>query len=425
MNGNDSRSIGEVLPKIRVPALLTFVGLVIGIVAGIALRGSSAEAPVLAITEPVGSLWLNALKMAILPLIAGLLFTGTARAVTSAHAGPMGRRTLEMFALTLVVGAAGSLLAIPALLTAFPIPLEARRALAARSGADLPTAVSASDFLTGIIPENVVMAAANGAMLPLVVFIVLFALAAARLGARHRNALEVLFAALAAAMMVIVGWVLALAPVGVFALSFGMAIASGTAVMATLAHYIAVVSSAGVLVILGAYVVASLAGGQSFLAFARAVLPAQTVAISTQSSLASLPAMIVACRRLGLRDSSAEFVLPLAVALFKATSPAMNFAVAYYVTRMSGVEPNAIAMTGAAGIAVLCSIGIVGVPSAVSFFGGLIPVATVMGAPLEPLAVLIAVEMLPDMVRTLGNVTMNVAVTSVIDRVAGLAPVQT
>jgi len=347
------------------------------------------------------------------------LFTGIAQAMEAARAGPMARRTMVWFLVTLVASAVIGLVATPLLLTMFPISSEAGQALAAESGAEMPAAVAASDFIVGIVPDNVMAAAASGTMLPLVVFIALFAVAASKLDTGRRGTLARLFEALAAAMMVIVGWVLMLAPIGVFALAVGMASASGTAMIAALGHYIVIVSAVGLMVALASYVLAWLVAGQPPLRFASAMLPAQTVALSTQSSLASLPAMIVSCRRLGLRDSTDEFVLPLAVALYKATSPAMNVAVVYYIAKMSGIEPGLPAMIAAAAIAVLCSIGVAGVASAASFFATLIPIAIAMGVPLAPLALLIAVEMLPDIVRTLGNVTMNVAVASVVDREPG------
>jgi Na+/H+-dicarboxylate symporter len=157
-------------------------------------------------------------------------------------------------------------------------------------------------------------------------------------------------------------------------------------------------------------------GRVGFLQFARAVLPAQAVAVSTQSSLASLPAMLDSASRLGLRASTSEFVLPLAVAIFRATSVAMNLAVALYVAALAGVEvPFALMLVGIA-VAVVISIGSVSLPGSISFVVSIGPIALAMGVPIEPLVLLVAVEMLPDIMRTLGNVTMNVAVASAVDR---------
>src|SRR5690606_28286589 len=143
----------------------------------------------------------------------------------------------------------------------------------------------------------------------------------------HRTLLVDLFEALGEAMLVIIGWVLWLAPVGVFALALGVGIGSGSGAFAALGHYILLGTGMGFAVFLGGYALAVLGARRGLLGFARAMIPAQAVAISTQSSLASLPAMLQSCRMLGVRETSADFVLPLAVALFRATGPGMNLGV--------------------------------------------------------------------------------------------------
>jgi len=155
--------------------------------------------------------------------------------------------------------------------------------------------------------------------------------------------------------------------------------------------------------------------------FVTAMLPAQAVALSTQSSLASLPAMLDSAGRLGVRPSTAEFVLPLAVVIFRATSAAMNLAVVYYIAALAGMDvPPTVAIAGIL-IASVISLSAVSLPGSISFVVSIGPIALAMGVPVEPLALLVAVEMLPDLMRTLGNVTMNVAVTSAVDRPADAA----
>jgi len=202
----------------------------------------------------------------------------------------------------------------------------------------------------------------------------------------------------------------------VFALAVGVAVQSGGAVFATLAHYIALVASFGFAVFLAAYGVALAGGGIGLGRFARAALPAQAVAISTQSSLASLPAMLASCRALGVRESTADFVLPLAVTIFRATSPAMNLAAAIYAAHLAGIELTAGAILAGAVVAVVTTAGSVSLPGTISFIASVGPIAIAMGVPVEALALLVAVEMLPDIMRTLGNVTMDVAVTATVDR---------
>jgi Na+/H+-dicarboxylate symporter len=404
------------LPHISVPAVWAFAGLAGGLALGIALQGSAALGKLVAVAEPIGALWLRALQMTILPLVSALIFIGVIRTMAAASAGAMARRTLGLFALVLLAGAALSALLTPILLRLFPIPAGA---VAALSGADEKAAglvPGMADFLSTLIPVNVVEAAARDAVLPVIAFMTLFALATARLAQEPRELLTRFFDAIAGAMMVVIGWVLKLAPLGVFALALEVAAKSGTAMVAALGHYIALVAAAGIVVMLGGYLLAAIGARQTPLAFARAMLPVQAVAISTQSSLASLPAMLAACRTLGIRETSADFVLPLAVALFRATSPAMNLAVVIYVAHLTGVTLTPGAILAGVAVSMLAMLGSPSLPGTISFVTSTGPIALAMGVPIGPLALLVAVEMLPDIVRTLGNVTLDVAVSATVDR---------
>ena len=171
----------------------------------------------------------------------------------------------------------------------------------------------------------------------------------------------------------------------------------------------------GTVIFFGGYLLAWAGGRIAPLTFARAMIPAQAVAFSTQSSLASLPAMLASAKRLGLRDSTADFALPLAVAIFRATSPAMNLAVAIYVATLAGVELTPTVMLAGIAVAFVISVGSVSLPGSISFVISIGPIASAMGIPVEPLVLLVAVEMLPDIMRTLGNVTMNVAVAATVE----------
>ena len=407
----DSSSASR-MPEIRVPGMLTLGGLVAGLVLGAALRDAPVMAPMLAVAGPLGGFWLKALKMTILPLVAGLMFTGIVETAAAANAGAMARRTLGlivgMLAASTVIGGAGMSL----FLRLFPAPAIAPPHDAAASPAALP---GLADFLSSLVPTNVVASAAEDAMLPVIVFVALFALASTRLAEAPRRQLALLFEGVAGAMIVVIGWVLAVAPLGVFALGLSLAASSGLAAIGALAHYIVLVAAVGGVFLIGGYPLAMVLGRKRLGAFARAVMPAQVVAISTQSSLASLPAMLASCRALGLRTTTGEFVLPLAVTLFRATSPAMNMAVVIYAATMAGhpLSPAAVAAGGV--VAFITTFGTVSLPGTISFIASTGPIAAAMGVPLWPLGVLVAVEMLPDIMRTLGNVTMDVAVVSAVD----------
>ena len=402
------------LPLLKLPAGWTLVGLVGGLLLGLVLAGTSSEDAVLAVAQPVARLWLNALQMTIIPLVAALLVVGIGQMVATARAGTMARRTLLGIFAILAAGGVLSAVVMPFLLEAWPVPVAAGQLLA--SGTTPPQEVPGiGDFLASLIAPNIFAAAAETQMLPLIVFFAALGFAIAGLAEGPRDLLSRLFEALAHAMLRIVGWVLWVAPVGVFALAAGLAANAGAGAIAALGHYIVTVSSMGLIILVAAYGVARLGGGLPVTRFARAVLPAQAVAVSTQSSLASLPPMLEACRRLGLRPATAEFVLPLAVAIFRATSPAMNLAVAIYVAKLTGVELTPGVLIAGLAVALVTTIGSVSLPGSISFVTSIGPIALAMGVPIGPLALLVAVEMLPDIVRTLANVTMNVALTGTVD----------
>ena len=368
---------------------------------------------ILPFSEPVGSLWLRALQMTIIPLVAALLVLGITQLASAARAGATARRMLVFVAAALVFSGLATIIAMPLLLGAVPPPDGAQSLLAANvEPQEVP---GIAEFIKSLIAPNIVAAAAETAMLPLTIFFALFAVAITRLPEEQSAILRSFFEAVANTMLLVIGWVLWLAPVGVFALALGVAVrAGGDAAFLTLLHYILTVAAMGGIVLVAAFVVGAVRHGP--VRFARAMLPAQAVAISTQSSLASLPAMLATARRLDISENVADFVLPLSVAIFRATSPAMNLAVAIYVAHLFGVELSLTAMLAGLAVAFVISIGSVSLPGTISFVVSIGPIALAMGVPVEPLALLVAVEMLPDIMRTLANVTADVALASATDR---------
>jgi len=421
----DGNSAAEALSKasqskfelvaIRLPVVLTFAGLIAGLGLGVVLSDVAVPDRVLDLAALVGTLWLRALQMTIIPLVAALLVLGLSQMVQAARAGAAARRFLALVFAVLIAGGVFTATLLPWLLTIVPIPVSASGFLSAAPG-EAQEVPDILDFLSSLIAPNIISAAAETSMLPLTIFFTLFAVAITRLPPEQEALMLGFSHALANAMLQIIGWVLWLAPVGVLALAFGVGLRSGGGAFAALAHYILVVSAMGGFILVLAYVVAWALGGINPIRFAGAMIPAQAVAVSTQSSLASLPAMLDSAGRLQLRATTSEFVLPLAVAIFRATSPAMNMAVALYVAALAGIEVTpALAFAGIM-VALIISIGSVSLPGSISFVVSIGPIALAMGIPIEPLVLLVAVEMLPDIMRTLANVTMNVAVVSAVDR---------
>lgn len=400
------------MPEIRVPGMLTLGGLIAGLVAGMLLKDSTVLPPLLKVAGPLGAFWLKALKMTILPLVIGLMFTGIVETAAAANAGVLARRTLGLIVGLLAASTLVGAVLMPLLLKLFPAPAIVLPQQASGSGAALP---GLADFLASLVPANVIASAADDAMLPVIVFTALFAAGASRLAEAPRRQLALLFEGLAGAMIVVIGWVLVVAPLGVFALGLSLAASSGSAAIGALAHYILLVSAVGAVFLVSGYPLAVLGAGKGLGTFARAVLPAQVVAVSTQSSLASLPTMLASCRALAIKPATAEFVLPLAVTLYRSTSPAMNIAVCVYAAELAGYPLTPTAIAAGAVVAFVTTFGTVSLPGTISFIASTGPIAAAMGVPLWPLGVLVAVEMLPDIMRTLANVTMDVAVTGTVD----------
>jgi Na+/H+-dicarboxylate symporter len=281
--------------------------------------------------------------------------------------------------------------------------------------ASVPSPPPIAQWFTGIVPTNPFAAAAEGAMLPLVIFSLLFGFAVTRIESSLRASLLMFFQAVVETMLVLVRWVLWLAPVGVFALAFGVGYHSGIGAAGALGYYLLLMCSLGIVVTALFYPVAVLLGGVRFSQFARAAAPAQVVAISTQSSLASLPAMIAAAQvdlRLSARITS--ITLPLAVSLFRVTSPPFNLAVVLFVAHVYGVHIGATQLAAGVLVTVVTSFAVVGLPSQLTFFTTTVPISLAMGVPTEMLSLLLALEVIPDIFRTVGNVTGDLAVTTVV-----------
>lgn len=373
------------------------------------------------VADIVGTLWLNGLRMTVVPLVVALLVTGIAQTAAAARAGRLALRAVVTMMVILWASATMAAFVTPALLAAFPMPAEAGNALkSALSAAPATGEVKPfADFIRAIVPTNPINAAANDAILPLIVFTMAFAFAILRLPEEKRKLIGGVFEAVGDAMLIVINWVLAIAPLGVFALAYVVGAKAGTAALGALAHYVAIVTATGSVVWLSSFGLAVLGARRGPFQFFRAAIPAQAVAISTQSSLVSLPAMLRGVAGLGVPAATADLVLPVAVAIFRATGPAMNLAVAIYVAHWMGIELSPWALAAGVAAAATTTLGAVSLPGTVSFVTSIAPISLAMGVPVEPLALLIAVETFPDIMRTLGNVTMDMAVTATISERSG------
>lgn len=395
-------------------AILT--ALVLGWAVGTAIAGTGIAGAAAAVAAPIGQLWLDALTMTVVPLVFALLVTGVIAAVAHASGGVVALRALLWFAAMLLTTSVLCAAVTSGALLISPVP---QAASALRPGSHDALVPQAQNWLAAIAPMNPVRAAAETAMVPLVFFALIFGFAASRIEPDLRASLARVFDAIAKTMLQIVHWVLVVAPIGVFALALGVGIRTGAGGAGVLAHYVAIVVAAALATVLLAYAVVAVAGRMTPVAFARAALPSQAIALSTQSSLASLPAMVGASAALGIDRGAAGVVLPLAVSLFRATSAGANVAVAVYLAHVHGVSVGIGSLIAGAAIAAVVSIAAVGLPAQVSFFAIIAPVCIVMGVPVVLLPLLLAIETLPDLFRTVGNVTWDLAIARIVGRDRG------
>ncbi|MEQ9570055.1 MAG: dicarboxylate/amino acid:cation symporter [Longimicrobiales bacterium] len=392
------------------------VGLVAGLALGLALAPaeSGAAATTVAWIEPVGALWVNAIRMTVVPLLVSLLIAGVASARTSAVARVGGGALAWFVGLIAVSALIGGLLSGP-LLAALGGTAAQVTDLATGGAPSEITLPPFRDWFVDLLPSNPVAAAAEGAILPLVLFSVIFGLAAGRIGEDDRARIVSAARAVGAAMFVVIEWILAAAPIGVFALAVALAARTGASLVGAVAGFVATAAILVVLATLLLYPVTAAFSRVSLRRFARGAAPAQAVGFSTRSSLATLPVMMEEAEKtLGIKPEVAGLALPAAVSLFKYASPVVRITGTFFVAGLFGVE-LALAETVAlvAGIAAL-SFYSPGIPS-----GGLFvmaPLYQAFGLPLEGIGILIALDIVPDMFITGSNVTADLAVAALVDR---------
>ncbi len=268
-----------------------------------------------------------------------------------------------------------------------------------------------------MIPANPVEAAAEGALLPLIVFTCLFAAAAGALPAQHRDRLLEIAQAAASAFIKLVHWVLWVAPVGVFALAAPVTARSGWSLLQSLGAFIlAVIAGLLVFVVVVYLPAVALLGRMPVGRFLRACLAPQMIGFTTTSQAAAIPVMLEAAERdLEVSRVVASFVIALGAAVGRAGSALFQGAGLIFLAWLYQV-PIPVAGLGAAVLATaLVSFTVASVPSASVIT--LAPALGAVGVPMDGLAVLLGVDRIPDMFRTAVNVTGTMTAATVMERV--------
>lgn len=410
------------------PVLPILIAMVAGALAGWLLGPDAAigSVKIIPFFDLVGTMFINLLKMIIVPLILASVITGVAGLGSGPDIGRLGSKTLAFYVLTTLIAVLIALVLVnlvePGVKDGRPVrDLLALSADAAQvtEGVKARADTSVLDTIRGIVPPNIVEAAANTKLLGIVFFAVLFGFFLARIEQPFQTSVMQFWQGIFLVMMNITGWVMMLAPIGVFALIAKVVAVSGF-------------GGAGPLLLFAGCVVAGLAI-YGFVALpillasaARvnpwklypAMAPALLTAFSTASSSATLPLSLQCLeQRAKVSERIAGFVMPLGASVNHAGSALYECAAAMFIAQAYGLQLTFATQFTVVILALITSMGIAGIPAA-SLVGIAIILAAV-GLPAEAIGVLLVFDRLLDMCRTAINVLADAACTVIVARLEG------
>ena len=391
-------------------------GLVAGLIFGLIAAGTGSPLLLDIATgvRPLGTAFVNAIQMVVIPLVVSVIFVGVARLGDPRKVGRLGGLSILFFWVT----------TLPAILIGMGFMAVAVRispevtapVVEATAGPELPGLV---DFLLSLIPRNPFEAATRGALLPLIVFSVLLGAAVGTLREDQRSQLIGFADALTEALITLVYWILWVGPIGLFGLAAPITAELGWAMLGSLAIFIVAVAL-GLFVFMGAVYMPAVRflGGMGGVHFLKGAAGAYTIGFSTTSSVASLPVMLAdAEEKLDVRPQVSNLVLPLAASLNRAGSALFQGASIVFLASIYDVSIPTSALVGAVLATFLVSMTVAPVPSASVMT--LAPALDTVGVPLAGLAVLLGVDRIPDMFRSATNVFGHMVTAVVIDGTTG------
>lgn len=402
------------------------IGLGAGAVCGVAanlLSADSVEAKrtldiaIDSVAHPIGQIFLRLLFVVVMPLVFASIAVGVSSLGDLKKLGRLGARTLFFFVLT---SAASAFLGITALHLVQPgagfppetlAELQLKYAGDVKSLADKAAASTPGDLLSRVnqildmfLPRNILKAAVEMQMIPVIVFALVFGAALTLVDIRKREAMNAWLEALGDAMVTIVGFAMKLAPYAVFCLIFGVTARFGHGLLQKLGLYVLLILGCYLIQLLVLYpVLLTVLARRNPWDFLKRAMPVMVTAFSTSSSNATLPTSIrVAQESLGIRPQIAGFVLPLGATMNMNGTALFEGAVVLFVAQVFGIELALSTQLMVVGMCVLTAIGAAGVP------GGALPllmgVMAQAGVPPDGIAIILGVDRILDMGRTVINV---------------------
>ena len=393
----------------------TIGGVVAGI--GLGILASTSGFPLLLamvrFVEPVGTIFVNAIRMAVIPLVVASLIVGIVSIGDERSLTRLGVRSLVVFlGLALSAAVCATIVAAP-VLARLDIDASMVEGLRLQSAPTATAAPGVAQWFIDLVPANPIRAAADGAMLPLIVFTIGFGAALTKVSDERRAGVVNFFKGLADAMMVLITWVIALAPIGVFALAAPLGARMGVSAAGALVSYILLAAILTLAVLAGlVYPVTVIAGRVPLGRLVKSCAPAQAVALSSRSTMASLPAMIDAAKTLGVPGHVIAFVVPLAASMLRVGSAVGQTVAVLFAARLFNVEISPLHLAVIVVVTVLTTFTVPGIP------GGsivvMVPILLAANVPADAVGILLGADVIPDMFRTLANVTGGVAAAAIV-----------
>ena len=384
------------------------IAIVSGAVVGLALGEKAVHLKVL------GDMFIQLLKMIIIPLILASMVAGIVSLGNVRRLGRIGLKTFVYYMATTLLAVGVGLVLVNLMRPGVGVDMGAE-AVEDMTGREVPSIIS---IIEDIIPENLFAAMAENKVLSVIFFSLLLGIAISSIGEKAR-ALTALFESFNAVMMKITDWIMLLAPVGVFALIAYTIGTMGLSVLRPLAVYmVTVILGLSIHAVVTLPVLLSLFGKYSPLKFIRDMFSAVATAFSTASSAATLPITMECLREnTGVSNKVASFVLPLGATVNMDGTALYEAVAAMFIAQAYGISLNIGQQLVIMLTATLASIGAAAIPGA-----GLVTMVIVLRAvnlPLEGIGMILAVDRILDMLRTAVNVWGDACGTAVVARLEG------
>ncbi len=407
------------------------IGLVLGVVVGLVANVFDIGALQTALDwiEPIGTVFIRLITMLVIPLVVASLLVGTASLGDIRKLGRIGGKTVAFYlgttAVAVTIGLVLSNLVTPGaridpttrdtLAESFSGEAAGRMEMAAETP-------SVRETLIGMIPSNPVQSAAEGDLLPLIVFTIIFGAAVSLIAGDRRKAVITFFEGVNDAVMVIIDWVMKLAPYAVFALIAVVVSQFGLDLLQSLLYYTLTVAAGLLLHAFLTYgILVRVLAKLNPLTFFQRIAEAPLVAFSTSSSNATLPVtMETAEEDLGISNEVSSFVLPLGATINMDGTALYQAVAVMFIAQIYGMEMTIASQLTIVLTATLASIGAAGVPSAGIIILILVLNSVGLGGQAEAgIALILGVDRILDMLRTSVNVTGDLTCASFVARSEG------